>query len=134
MTPFGRWLRKRLEKFLGRWEEGQQPPARLRDEVTSFANFNPKATRAEWLEFAASFAEACYLTGYIRGVEWAERDPEISPRAPEQLADEIDPEWRNRPFDMSGLIGPPEDDVPESRTPFDVMFDQTRHLKPGRFR
>lgn len=95
-----KWVRKRLELFAGTYEEGADPPNRIRKQVEAFASLNPHATRAEWIEFAARFSGETYAAGYIRGVEWAEREPDagVVPGLPEAIADDLDPEWRNVPI------------------------------------
>lgn len=98
MTPLGKWLRRKVEKWAGTYYEGQKAPERLREQVIAFANMYPTATRGQFVEMAASLAEEAYAAGYLRGVEWAERDPEPFPGAsPETIADEIDPDWKWRP-------------------------------------
>lgn len=74
MTRAGRLLRNLLERLLGRYYEGPEPPARLREQVLVFAGSNRRATRAEWVEFAAGIAGEAWRTGYHRGLEWSERD------------------------------------------------------------
>ena len=64
--------------------------------VVAFANDNPSATRREWVEFCQHHAGECYRSGYARGNERAERDfwgsmPSVRP---EDVADELDPDWR----------------------------------------
>lgn len=89
------WLRTKFEKAVGEYYEGEEPPARIGQQVIVFANMHPHATRAEWTEFAAEFARECYRAGYLRGVEWVERDgaPEEGTPTPEAIANEIDPDW-----------------------------------------
>jgi hypothetical protein len=127
------WLLERLERGLGRYEEAQRPPDRLREAVVSFANEHPKATRGEWIDFAARFAEESYGSGYIRGVEWAERDPEaFDPTTgftPEELADQFDPTWRERPWRPDLAEGTERDAVPEVRTEDDILRDQIARMR-----
>lgn len=137
MTPVGKWLRERLERFLGRYEEGEDPPARIREQVIVFASMNPKATRIEWVDFAATLAEESYRSGYIRGVEWAERDP-LATRpgdTPEAIADALDPSWRERPWQPQVYLdGDPSELVSdEPRRPDDQLADALRGLKARRF-
>lgn len=115
MTPLVRWLRNRAEAWLGRLYEGPSAPKRLREQAIAFANMHPNATRGEWLAFAAGFAEECYEAGYVRGLEWAERDPEPEggKPSPEEIADEMDPDWLWRPSLVMEL--PEGDVVPEER-------------------
>lgn len=132
MTPLAKWVRDRLEKVLGRYAEGEEAPKRLREQVISFANFFPKATRAQWVEFAASFAEQCYEAGYIRGVEWVERGPSAlaSDPTPEEIADQIDPTWRDRPWRPDQVLeGDANAAAPEERTPMDVLKERMAAMK-----
>lgn len=130
MTPFGRWVRNGLERLLGRFEEGQDAPPRIREQVLAFANHFPKATREQWVAFAAGFAEECYSSGYVRGVEWAEREPRPTGATPEQIADLIDPTWIDRPWRPDLELEAPADVVPERRDPQDVLRDQVAALRP----
>lgn len=99
MTPVAKWVKKLAQKWLGEFYEGEEPPDRLGEQVLTFANLRPLATRGEWIDFSRAFAEECYRAGYLRGVEHAERDPlDPAEKSPEQLADEIDPNWRWRPM------------------------------------
>lgn len=99
MTPFKRWLRNTLERALRRFYEGPEAPPRLREMVLVFAECHPHATRAEWVEFVVEHAAECYRSGYMRGLEWVERDLErrVPSGQPEALMDEVDPEWRWAP-------------------------------------
>lgn len=103
MTPLVRLLKRWVEVLFGEWREGPEPPQRLREMVLLFAAAHPRATRREWLEFAAGHAGECYRTGYVRGYEATFRDDDEQPWrrvSPEQLADEIDPGWRQRQDDV----------------------------------
>ncbi len=110
MTPVARWVKRFAEKWLGEFYEGEEPPDRIGEQVVMFANLRPFATRGEWIEFAKSFAEETYRAGYLRGVEHTERDAqEIEDgHTPEQLADDIDPNWRWRPMGTVQLHDPNE--------------------------
>lgn len=134
MTPLKKYLRKLAERFLGTYEEGEKAPKRLREQVMAFAEMYPKATRLEWMTFAAGFAEECYEAGFIRGVEWAERDPEaltFEPgKSPEEIADAMDPTWRERPWPGPDVFLLDEaEEVPEIRHPDDVLREQVEALK-----
>ena len=99
MTPLAKLARGILERLLGRFYEGPEPPARLGEMVVAFANDHPRATRGEWVWFCRQHAAECYRSGYTRGVERAERDfwnamPSV---LPEEVADELDPDWRWQP-------------------------------------
>lgn len=133
MTPFAAWVRRRLEKALGRFEEGAEAPARIREQAIAFANVMRKSTRKEWAEFAADYAEECYRSGYLRGVEWAERDP--APAAgtrpsPEEIADAVDPTWRDRPWRPGIELDAPEEMVSEERSPLDAIREQVAAFQP----
>ena len=123
-----RWLRDKFEQTIGVYYEGEEPPRRLREQVISFANLYPRATRAEWAEFAASFAEECYRAGYLRGVEWVERDEQRDPNAPtpEEIANDMDPDWIWRPLvkleDGSYVVG-------DIRPEHEEIEDQIDRLK-----
>ncbi len=134
MTPFQRLLRRMAEKYLGRFEEGENAPARIREQVVAFANYYPKATRSDWIEFASRFAGETYEAGYVRGVEWVERDPDLGKfppgRSPEELADAMDPTWKGRPWwPGQELESSLEDVPPENRTLIDIMEDQVNQMK-----
>lgn len=134
MTPFTKWVRNAIESWIGTRYEGPQPPKRLEQQVLSFAEFYPKATRAEWVEFATRFAEECYRIGYTRGVEWAERDGEEG-TDPEALMDEIDPDWRSSdPVKLTNPDGvPPEerDDGTPNMGDIEDLRAQLRALGPN---
>jgi hypothetical protein len=110
------WVRRKLEKAADVFYEGEAAPERLREQVIAFSNLFPSATRGDWIAFAAGFAEECYRAGYLRGVEYVERDPEaFDAKSPEAIADEIDPNWRWRPMievenDLNEIVG---DERPE---------------------
>jgi hypothetical protein len=136
VTPLSKWFRNTLERLLERYEEGERPPARLREQVIMFASMNPHATRAEWVTFAAGLAEEAYQSGYIRGVEWCERDESATAvgQTPEMIADAIDPSWRDRPWQPQVYLdGNPDAVVPETRHPDEQLTDELRRLKPRRF-
>lgn len=119
MTPFLKWAKKKVDQWFGRWSEGPDPPERLREMVVHFANHHPRATRAEWAEFAAALAGESWQAGWTRGFEHVERSPDWRPDVPpEVLADWIhgDGSWRFQPGIV--LEGPatvvPEDAAPET--------------------
>jgi hypothetical protein len=95
-----RLVKRMAERLLGTWREGPEPPARLRDLVLLFATDHPYATRRDWVDFTIRTVDECYRSGYIRGIERAERDPDARPWAdfsPEEVADRLDPEWLDSP-------------------------------------
>ncbi len=135
MTPFGNWLRRQWERWVGKWYEGPTPPQRLREMVVLFANMYPHATRQEWVEFAAGHAGEAYTSGYVRGWERSERDPEAMPwrvTNPEMIADEMDPGWRDGPSVLQGnaemIVG---DKAPSSEelanAQYEILSRQPRH-------
>lgn len=106
-----KWMKRFFERSFGTWEEGPIPPTRVGELATVFANEHPEATRAEWLQFSIKFAGEWYRAGYTRGFEHAERVPEThaGKLPPELLADQMDPDWRWRPTDVSvDLLDQPE--------------------------
>jgi len=62
-----------LEHFAGRYYEGPDLPARFVDDTKAFALLNPRATAAEWQEFALTLARSAWQQAYARGAEWRER-------------------------------------------------------------
>lgn len=128
MTPVGKWLRNKVEEWLGKRYEGPEPPERLRLEVLSFAETCPTATRSEWAEFAEKFAREAYRVGYVRGFEWTERDKDAwSAVTPDELADQMDPGWRE--WSPPIVLSRPNEVVPEVMT--DAML-LDRALAPFR--
>lgn len=73
MTPFMKLLKTAQEKLLGTYAEGPEPPPRLLKVAELFARANPRATVAEWIEFAGNHAGSAYREGYVRGFERGER-------------------------------------------------------------
>lgn len=93
-----------LEKMLGRYREGPNPPSRLDVMVDVYAAGNPNATVGEWAAFAKELAGEAYRSGYQRGYEYIERDPEswMPDVPPEDVMDQFDPDWRwSPPVDLS---------------------------------
>jgi len=126
MTRLGRMMRNALERFAKSFYEGPHPPLRLQEMVIDFANSNPRATRKEWVAFAAGQAEEAYKAGYIRGLEYSERDETYRAQVkevPDQVADQLDPDWRWSPGIK--LEGPPQD-IPEEEDiePFEVTLER----------
>lgn len=127
MTPIVKWVRDRVEKWLGSFYEGPDPPKRLGEQVVAFANLRPLATRGDWIDFATNLAEECYRAGYLRGVEYTERDPEEPGGiTPEEIADQIDPDWRWRP--MIEVEFPREEVIPERREDHEVIQAQLEFI------
>lgn len=73
VTPLMKFIRNTKEKLLGSYEEGPEPPKRLQQTAELFARTNPKATVAQWCEFATDSANTSYQQGYVRGFERTER-------------------------------------------------------------
>lgn len=124
MTPIARWFRNQVERFLGVFYEGPEPPRRLAELAVYFAQTNPHATRGDWMGFAIDSINEAYKLGYIRGVEYVERDPEMFRRepTPEQFADALDPDWRER----EPLILNRQEEVPER--PFEPTEEDLARL------
>jgi hypothetical protein len=83
-------LARRAEKALSRYSEGPEVPVRYAQAVAVFATMNPRATQGDWLAFAVGHAEAAYRAGYLRGVEWKERAPELADPAVGAALAELD--------------------------------------------
>lgn len=87
-TRLARWMRGLAERFAERYYEGPEPPMRLAEQVVAFAKANPEATRGEWGKYAVALAQSAYRSGYVRGIEWAERDlDKLEPGDPELLSE-----------------------------------------------
>jgi hypothetical protein len=97
MTPLVRWMRRVRDKFFGRFYEGPDMPARFTEAVIVFANTHPTATREQWTIFAQEHARAAYMSAFIRGVEYVERDVRASWGNPDAVMDTYDPDWRWSP-------------------------------------
>ncbi len=93
VTPLMKFIRNTKEKLLGSYEEGPEPPKRLQQTAELFARTNPKATVAQWLEFASELAGTSYQQGYVRGFERGER---------------LGPDWQD-PDEMAALLEHLED-------------------------
>jgi len=68
-----KFVKNAWERHIGTFAEGPNPPPRLTNMVEIFARANPKATVAEWIEFASRHAGSAYQDGYVRGFERGER-------------------------------------------------------------
>lgn len=73
MSRLTRWLRRQLERLLGVWHEGPEPPRRLGEDVRLFRHMHPNATAREWERFAIRHAGNAYRDAFVRGFEWNER-------------------------------------------------------------
>lgn len=96
MTPFLKFIKSGLERTFGKYYEGPEAPDRIRKMVAAFAAEHPRATRQEWIDFACEHACEAYKSGYVRGFEYVERDPDMFRKdlPPEVIADMLDPNWR----------------------------------------
>lgn len=105
MTRFQRLMRNLWERMRGRYYEGPDAPPRLGEAVKTFAAMHPRASRKQWIDFATHIASESYKSGYVRGLEWAERD--LDRRDPG-----IDPELlaANERHDMSWVGLQPDDE------------------------
>ncbi len=84
MTRLKRFVCRWLERLIGIWKEGPEPPRRLAEEVRLYRHHYPNATAADWELFAKQFAARVYRMAFIRGFEWNERcwpDLVIDPEA-----------------------------------------------------
>lgn len=119
MVPVARFLRNTLEKLLKRFYEGPHPPARIGEEVRLFRAMFPLATPDEWMAFAQGHAENAYRSGFTRGEERAERDPQEL--IPDALALEA------QTHDWSLADGHPlmRDVIERGRDPLDPMRAMT---------
>jgi hypothetical protein len=109
-TPLVRFFRRMAEKLFGTWKEGIEPPDRLGDMVITFANMHPHATRQDWVVFATFHAREAYRSGYLRGVEYAEREDDEPGLDPDVLMDAMNgPSWRGRPVGPN--LEPPAEDL-----------------------
>lgn len=94
MVPAKRLVRNFAEKAIGIFYEGPKPPLRVKVAVELFAQNCPDATHEAWRDFAITQAEECYRSGYVRGLESAERDKDVQPEHdPEIIARELDQDW-----------------------------------------
>lgn len=123
------WLSRRRQKREGQFFEGPAPPRRVRDQVIAFANAFPGATRLQWVEAMVDLCEGFWIDGWARGHEWAERAERKSGITPEAIADQIDPEWRERP---AVELARPGDLVQDVREIEDVQRDYLTALRSKR--
>lgn len=128
-----KWLRNLAERYLGKYEEGPNPPDRLVDVVEAFMQVYPDATKRDWAKFAAKHAAQSYLEGYIRGYEYVERDPSgwwPNP-SPEEYADVVTPGWRDsEPYRFEDVAPDPVFETAEQSEEERVMR-QLELLKRG---
>jgi len=113
VTPLKKLVVTAMEKIIGRYYEGPEPPAYIDRMVAQFAQDAPKATRAQWTAFALGLAQEAYRTGYTRGYEYTERTDDWHPALPpDVIADMMDSTWkddgRGIKLDDPGAIVPDE--------------------------
>jgi hypothetical protein len=121
VTALRRLLIRVLERLLGRYYEGPEPPARAGEVVLEFCRLYPRATRQQWIDFVVEHSRLMWREGYVRGFEWAERDPDLEgAREPEELMRVIDPTggWLERPMSPDESL--PLDDPPGEGDDADV--------------
>ena len=95
MNALARFFRDALERLAGSFYEGPKPPPRLRDQVLLFRLTQPAATVLDWCDFAVGMVEAAYRDGFVRGLEWRERDLADKPTDDDlRAADEVMNSWR----------------------------------------
>jgi hypothetical protein len=122
------------ERYLGTFHEGPTAPSRLHAMVIAYANLHPRATREEWVRFAAAHAQEAYRSGYARGFEWAERQTSHVPNPPpEILADQLDPDWRWSPPFAQELSDPGDEPLPPDPHHGEVLprLRETKGPPPG---
>lgn len=108
------WLRRWIEKLIGIWYEGVEPPRRLNSMVADFEALHPSASAAEWRAFAIRLIRTSYQTGFARGFEYEAR--QLALPDPDAIADREQPGWRDNSPPVS-LLGegphyPPSPIVP----------------------
>ena len=126
MTRAGRMFRNLLERLLGRYYEGPEPPQRIGQNVSAFATLNPRATVGDWMDFTTRYASECYRSGHVRGLEWAERD--LDRRDPVTDPELLEDHRRN---DWSWVqLNPSEEETKRivARDPYDDMSPEDRAL------
>ena len=129
MTPFKKALRRLVEKMVGRFYEGPEPPPRIAEEVIAFRRLYPDASVNEWSAFTQRIAENSYRDGFVRGFEWAERDLDSKPKDdPDVLFEQMQHAWA--PSDdpdvrLAMMLGDPHDPLanadPEAKA---ALFDE----------
>jgi hypothetical protein len=88
-----------VERALGTYQEGPEPPERLDRSVEDFFDERPDAGIDEVVDFCKAHAREAYRSGFVRGYEHAERSDGRSDALrsldPERYADALDPTWRS---------------------------------------
>lgn len=86
LTALGRFTRDLLERLLGRYREGPDPPPRLAEEARLFRLRSPAPpTEEEWEAFCSELADRAYRDGFVRGVHWLERSWDGPSEDPEKI-------------------------------------------------
>lgn len=120
-----------LERWLGRLYEGPAPPDRLVEMVFAFAEMYPNATRRQWVLFAASHARESYRSGYVRGFEYVERDPDFfKDRSPDEVAAQLDP--HEFPWSPDITLTRPDEVVPEFDEPVATVLREQLAERRGK--
>lgn len=104
MTPGGRLLRNVVQRLANVFYEGPEPPSRLYQLCDDFMQSAPEASPTAWSLFAKALAREAYQSGYTRGWEASQRDPEQMPAngmPPELIADAGGIDWRKNPITPS---------------------------------
>jgi hypothetical protein len=111
VTPAARLLKRLCQRLFGTLDEGYAPPVRYRELAMMFANRHPKATRADWVEFAAGMADEAHKAGFVLGWEAdvCTADKPWRADAPERAAAALDPGWRWAPEVLLDPEVPPRD-------------------------
>jgi len=119
MTPVKRFARNMVQMIRKQFYEGPDPPARIASAVRHFIEVCPNATKEQWREFAELHAQECYRTGYVRGLEWAERDLDRKPKDdPDVLAEQMAEAELDHGF--AGPEGEHDDPTPDIEHPEEV--------------
>lgn len=129
LTPARKFLRNLWERWRHRYYEGPEAPDRLSQVVLEFAAINGKATKGEWIEFAAGLARESYRSGYVRGHEWAERDLDRRDPLmdPEVVAEHEGHDWEWIPFGQEAAPSELDEVVPDVEEP--VEDEVRRHVE-----
>lgn len=84
----GRFFRRLIEKWLGRYYEGPDPPRRIEEELRIWMYLNPDADRETVIGYCGFLLDSSYREGFTRGYEWQERGwggPEVDPEVLAEL-------------------------------------------------
>jgi hypothetical protein len=75
MSRVTRFIAEKLEKLIGHFYEGPEPPPRLTEAVLAFRAARPDASADEWQAMAVRLSEDAWRAAYARGLETLVRDP-----------------------------------------------------------